>query len=343
VYGASEGLRTVVLEQEAVGGQAGTSSLIRNYLGFPRGISGQALATRAFQQSTMFGADIIFMNRAVGLSGDGPYHVVASSDGGQVVARTVVIATGARYCRLGIPEVEALIGRGVFYGAGRSEAQAMRDRRVVVVGAGNSAGQAALHLAQYAAQVLLLVRGEALGQSMSEYLIQEIADKPNITIRFRTQVRGAHGTASLEELEVADGLSGRVTTERADALFILIGAEPHTRWLPEAIERDDRGYILTGRDLSLDCGCEGHLPGPWPLERQPYLLETSVPGVFAAGDVRHLSMKRVASAVGEGSTVIALIHQYLQDGPQPERTGSDSAMQACERHRTPLGRTTARD
>src|SRR5947209_13515728 len=193
VYGASEGLRTVVLEKEAVGGQAGTSSMIRNYLGFPRGISGAALALRAFQQSTMFGADIVFMNSAVGVSVGGPNHIVHGSDGGQVTARTAVIATGVRYCRLGIPDVEALSGAGVFYGAGGSEAQGMRDRRVFVVGAGNSAGQAVIHLARYASQVTMLVRGDSLGNSMSEYLVQEIADKPNIDVRFQSQVVGARG------------------------------------------------------------------------------------------------------------------------------------------------------
>ena len=339
VYGASEGLRTVVLEREAVGGQAGTSSMIRNYLGFPRGISGGTLALRAFQQSTMFGADVVFMNSGVGLSAGWPHHVVLSSDGSHVTARTVVIATGARYRRLGVPEVEALAGAGVFYGAGGSEAQGMRDRRVFVTGAGNSAGQAALHLAKYASQVTMVVRGDALGKSMSDYLIREIADKPNIEVRLETQIIGANGTSLLEGLEIEDRSTGRVQTERADGLFILIGAEPYSEWLPDAIERDERGYILTGRDLSLDCGCEGDLPGTWPLERQPYLLESSVPGVFAAGDVRHLSMKRVASAVGEGSTAIALIHQYLREREQPQHTERRRVMQCCERHQLMAERT----
>src|SRR5947209_1361686 len=264
VYGASEGLRTVVLEKEAVGGQAGTSSMIRNYLGFPRGISGAALALRAFQQSTMFGA-------------------------------------------------------------------------------GNSAGQAVIHLARYASQVTMLVRGDSLGNSMSEYLIQEIADKPNIDVRFQSQVVGARGGSSLAALQIQDSGTGEIRTEPADALFILIGAEPRTDWLPEEIERDERGYILTGHDLALDCGCEGHLPGIWPLEREPYLLETSVPGVFAAGDVRYRSMKRVASAVGEGSTAISLIHQHLAAGFEAENASRRGPAHVCERHRLISGRRHSHD
>jgi thioredoxin reductase (NADPH) len=309
VYGASEGLRTVVLEAEAVGGQAGTSSMIRNYLGFPRGVNGRALATRAFQQSTMFGADIIFSNRAIGLAPGGARHVLFSSDGSQVTARTVVIATGATYRRLDVPEVEALIGAGVFYGAGGSEAQAMRDRRVFVVGAGNSAGQAAIHLAKYASKVVMLVRGESLRTSMSEYLVQEIADKPNIEVRLRTQVVGASGESYLEAIRLMDLATGQSLTEPANGLFLLIGAEPHTAWLPPSIERDENGYVLTGRDLH----CRDRFEPETTGRRAPYLLETSVPGIFAAGDVRYLSMKRVASAVGEGSTAISLIHEYLRE------------------------------
>jgi thioredoxin reductase (NADPH) len=331
-----------VLEAEAVGGQAGTSSMIRNYLGFPRGISGQALATRAFQQSTMFGADIIFMNLAVGLSTDGPNHVIYSSDGSQITARTVVISTGVRYRRLDIPAVETLIGAGVFYGAGGSEAQGMRNRRVFVVGAGNSAGQAAIHLAKYASQVTMLVRGDSLGKSMSSYLIQEIADKPNIDVRFRTEVTGARGMSYLEALELRHAATGKSDMEPADGLFVLIGAEPPTDWLPDRIERDEKGYILTGRDLRLDCGCEGNLPDIWPLQRDPYLLETSVPGVFATGDVRYGSMKRVASAVGEGATAISLIHQYLGAGSQPEQASHGPA-HVCQRHQLTSARRSSHD
>jgi thioredoxin reductase (NADPH) len=207
--------------------------------------------------------------------------------------------------------VEALMGAGVFYGAGGSEAQAMRDRRVFVVGAGNSAGQAAIHLAKCAAQVTVLVRGESLQKSMSDYLIQEIAEKSNIAVRFRTQITGARGTAYLEELELENRVTGQVTTEQAEALFILIGAEPHTDWLPESIERDEKGYILTGRDLSLDCGCEGNLPGTWPLERQPYLLETSVPGVFAAGDVKDKIFRQAVTAAGMGCMAALEAEKFL--------------------------------
>lgn len=342
VYGASEGLRTAVLEREAVGGQAGTSSMIRNYLGFARGISGRSLALAAFQQTTTFGADIILMNSAVNLSRSGSHHIVEASDGSRITARTVVIAAGVTYRRLDAPGIEALIGAGVYYGAGGSEAQGMRGRRVFVVGAGNSAGQAAIHLGKYAHEVVMLVRGDSLGKSMSDYLIQEIADKPNIEVRLQTQVTGARGSSSLEELEIRNGANGETLTERADGLFILIGAEPHTDWLPKAIEEDAKGYILTGRDLSLDCGCGRNHHSNWPLEREPYLLETSLPGIFATGDVRSGSMKRVASAVGEGSTAISLIHQYLS-GSERQHAALNEPVHIHERHAVRTGRRESHD
>jgi thioredoxin reductase (NADPH) len=300
----------VVLEHEAVGGQAGTSSKIRNYLGFPRGISGHDLATRAFQQSLLFGAHIIFMNSATGLRVEGEKRIVTCADGSEIESRAVIIATGVSYRRLQAPGVDDLTGMGIYYGAAVSEAPAMEGRPVSVAGAGNSAGQAAIFLAKYASQVTILVRGDSLAKSMSDYLVQEIAGTPNIDVRLNTQVVGAHGTGRLETLDLANSAAGTVETVQAAALFVLIGAEPHTNWLPESIARDERGFILTGRDLLHD----GQMPKGWPLARPPYLLETSVPGVFAAGDVRHRSMKRVASAVGEGSTAISLVHEYLQEG-----------------------------
>jgi thioredoxin reductase (NADPH) len=305
-YGASEGLRTVLLEPEALGGQAGTSSLIRNYLGFPRGVSGRNLAQWASQQATLFGAGFVYA-RAVGLRRAGQDHVVTLADGGEAAGRTVVVATGAAYRRLEAPGVDELLGAGVFYGAAVSEAPAMTGSQVFVVGAGNSAGQAALHLARYADRVTILARGDALGRTMSDYLVKEIQTNDTIAVRLGTQVVGAGGTGRLEHLTLQDLRTGSAETVPAAALFILIGAQPHTEWLAGTLDRDERGFLLTGRDLLHG----GQLPPGWPLDRPPLLLETSVPGVFAAGDVRHGSVKRVASAVGEGSIAIQLVHEHL--------------------------------
>jgi thioredoxin reductase (NADPH) len=283
VYGASEGLSTIVLEPEAMGGQAGTSSLIRNYLGFPSGVSGGDLAVRAYVQARSFGAEYVYGSPARGLRPEGPELVVTLADGSEVRSRVVVVATG--------------------------EARAMKGRHVFVVGGANSAGQAALHLARYAAQVTMLVRGRSLADSMSDYLIREIESAPNITVRRRVAVTGGAGQGRLERLTLTGTESGAAETVAAGALFVLIGAEPHTQWLPGAVRRDPSGFVLTGTDLLQD----GRVPEPWPLPRQPMLLESSLPGVFAAGDVRHGSVKRVASAVGEGSIVIHLIHSYLHD------------------------------
>jgi thioredoxin reductase (NADPH) len=309
VYGASEGLSTVVLEPEAMGGQAGTSSLIRNYLGFPSGVSGGDLAVRAYIQARSFGAEYVYGSLARGLRPEGPELVVTLTDGSEVRSRVVVVATGMAYRRLGVPALDGLTGSGVFYGAAASEARAMKDRHVFVVGGANSAGQAALHLARYAAQVTMLVRGRSLVDSMSEYLIREIESAPNITVRRGIAVTGGAGQGRLEHLTLTDTASGAAETVAAGALFVLIGAEPRTQWLPSAVRRDPSGFVLTGTDLLRD----GRVPEPWPLPRQPMLLESSLPGVFAAGDVRHGSVKRVASAVGEGSIVIHLIHSYLHD------------------------------
>jgi thioredoxin reductase (NADPH) len=306
VYAASEGLDTLVVEPQVAGGQAGTSAMIRNYLGFPRGIGGGDLANRALEQAWLFGANLVLAQRATGLRTDGSRRLVRLSDGNQVAAEAVVVASGVSWRRLGVPELEALVGAGVFYGAAGAEARAMEGQEVFVVGAGNSAGQAALHLAEHAASVTLLVRGPDLAKSMSEYLIQEIEQAPNVAVRLRTQVVGGLGGRRLEGLVLRHRDSETIQEVPAAALFVMIGGEPRTEWLA-GVERDDRGYVLTGHDL---LGPDGTV-ADWPLARPPLLLETSIPGVFAAGDVRHRSVKRVASAVGEGAVAVQLVHQYL--------------------------------
>jgi thioredoxin reductase (NADPH) len=310
VYAASEGLRTALLEREAFGGQAGTSSRIRNYLGFPDGVSGTELAQRAYQQAWVFGTHLVYGNPATSLANDRDLLVVGLQDGSQAQARSVVIATGVSYRRLGIAELEALAGTGVFYGAGTIEAQAVAGKPAFVVGGGNSAGQAALHLSKYAQQVTILVRSQSLAASMSDYLIRQIEAAPNVDVRYRCEVAGGGGSGHLEQLLLRDRDTGQTEPMPAAGLFILIGAQPFTGWLPEAIKRDPWGFILTGPDTGQD----------WPLQRPPFLLETTTPGVFAVGDVRHGSMKRVAAAVGDGSTAIRLIHDYLALAP-PVRAG----------------------
>jgi len=309
VYAASEGLDTLVLEPVMPGGQAGTSSLIRNYLGFHRGISGDDLTNRAVEQAWLFGARIVLSQHATHIGTRGENKVVRVTDGTEVSAPTIVIATGVTWRRLGIPSVESLIGAGVFYGAASSEARAMTGLDVCVVGAGNSAGQAALHLARYAASVTMLVRGPDLRSTMSDYLVTEIDNAPNIAVRLRTEIVDGGGDGHLETLTVRDRATKTVQTLPASAVFLLIGAEPGTEWLAGMIERDDRGYLLTGRDLMSD----SESAKASPLARPPLLLETSLPGVFAAGDVRAGSTKRVASAVGEGAIAVRLIHELLND------------------------------
>jgi thioredoxin reductase (NADPH) len=309
VYGASEGLRTLVLEGEAIGGQASSSHLIRNYLGFARGISGAELARQAYEQAWLFGATFHFMHQATTLGRRGWELVVTLADGTEVTGRTVVLATGVAYRRLGVASLEALSGAGVFYGAPVGGARTLAGLDVYVVGAGNAAGEAALHLARNDARVTLLVRGASFVASMADYLVGEIAAAENIAIRLNTQVVGGGGDGHLDHLVLKDTEDGRSETVPAAALYILIGATPHTTWLPEAIARDATGYLLTGRDLLVG----GQLPRGWPLTRPPLPLETSLPGVFAAGDVRYRAVKRVASAVGQGAIAVQSVHDYLAD------------------------------
>jgi thioredoxin reductase (NADPH) len=306
VYAAAEGLRAIVVEGEAIGGQAGTSARIRNYLGFSRGISGAELAQRAYQQAWVFGAEFLLMQQVIGLRTEEPGHVLTVGDGSEVTGRAVVLATGVEYRRLGVPEIEALVGAGVFYGSSVGEAQACAGAHVYVVGGGNSAGQAALHLAKHAAHVSILVRANSLAPSMSQYLRDEIAAAANVDVQFATEVAGGGGHGHLDHLILRDVRSGEEREVAAAGLFLLIGARPHTDWLPPTIARDLAGYVCTGSQL-----VRGSEPGQWPEERAPYAHETSLPGVFAVGDVRSRSVKRVASAVGEGSVVIQQVGEYV--------------------------------
>ena len=309
VYASSEGLRTVVVEAGPVGGQAATSSLIRNYPGFPQGVSGSNLTAQAFQQAWSFGTTFLFLREATSLSAHDGHYRLGLSDGNVLSARTVVIATGAAYTDLGVPELEELHGRGVFYGAAVSEAPAMRGRKVFVVGAGNSAGQAAIHLAKWADQVTILVRGQSLAQSMSDYLIRTIGATPNIDITYGIQVAGGAGTDRLESLVLEDRASGQRQQVEADGLFVLIGSRPRTEWLAGTLMRDQWGFILTGPDVVAEVATR------WPLLRPPTQHEASLPGVFAAGDVRRGSVKRVGSAVGEGAVTIPQVHACLEAHP----------------------------
>jgi thioredoxin reductase (NADPH) len=299
VYAASEGFATLVVDEGGIGGQATSSSLIRNYLGFPHGVSGRRLAQQAHEQAWLFGAKFAFMQRVTDLRREDDRLVVSLIDSGRVRARAVLLATGATYRRLGIPALEELNGAGVFYGGPASEAPAMAGRAVYVLGGANSAGQAALYLSRYARRVTIVARSHSLEAGMSRYLAREIQTTPGIFVRLATEIIGGGGGGHLEHLVLRDRSNGTKETVEADGLFVMIGARPHTEWLPPGIARDERGFILTGPDL------DDHA---WPLDRPPFLLETSMPAVLAAGDVRHGSVKRVASAVGEGSVAIQLLH-----------------------------------
>ena len=307
VYGASEGLRTLVIDEGGIGGQATSSSLIRNYLGFPRGVSGGRLAEQAYEQAWVFQANFAFMHRARALRRAGDRLFVTLTNNRCVSGRAVILATGATYSRLGVPSLEALNGAGVFYGGPASEGQAMTGKEAYIVGGANSAGQAALHLARYARRVTLVVRAESLGAGMSHYLVQEVEATPNVEVRTSSEVVGGGGDGRLEHLVLRKGPFGEHETVPADGLFVLIGVRPHTDWLPGEVVRDERGFVLTGDDAASD--------GAWPLERRPSSLETTMPGIFAAGDVRRGSVKRVASAVGEGSIAIQLVHGLLASDP----------------------------
>ncbi|HET7358144.1 MAG TPA: FAD-dependent oxidoreductase [Nocardioidaceae bacterium] len=306
VYAASEGLRTVVVERDAPGGQAGQSASIENYLGFPRGLSGADLTHRAVSQAARFGAEMVLARDVIGFESRGPVHAVRLAGGGEVEARAVLVATGISYRRLAVAGLDPLVGRGIYYGATASEASQCAGDEVYVVGAANSAGQAALNFARHAKQVVMVVRAGSLEATMSRYLYERIESSPNIEVRLRTEVVAARGDGHLEALTLADRAAGTEEEVPAGWLFVFIGASPRTDWLGAGVTRDDKGFVVTGNDL---------LGFPhadrWPLTRAPFALETSVPGVFAAGDVRLDSMKRVASAVGEGAMSVYLVHRYL--------------------------------
>jgi thioredoxin reductase (NADPH) len=306
VYGASEGLHTVMVEREAPGGQAGMSSRIENYLGFPAGLSGGDLARRAVVQAQRFGVEILAAE-ASEVRTEGPYRIIKLADGSEFSCHALMIATGVQWRRLDAPGIDRLQGAGVYYGGGATEAISCEGEAVYVIGGANSAGQAAMNFAKHAEKVVILVRGSSLSSTMSQYLIDQIKETPKIQVWAHASVKEVHGDAHLEEISVLCSDTGKVERVPANAVFIFIGALPRTDWLAGMVERDDRGFLLTGPDLIVN----GERPKGWTLERDPYLLETNVPGIFAVGDVRHGSVKRVASGVGEGSVAVQFIHQYL--------------------------------
>jgi thioredoxin reductase (NADPH) len=306
VYGASEGLHTVMIEREAPGGQAGMSSRIENYLGFPTGLSGADLARRAVVQAQRFGVEIL-AQEVVGVRAEGPYRIIKMADGNEISCHALMIATGVQWRRLEAPGVDRLQGAGIYYGGGATEALSCKGEIVYVVGGANSAGQAAMNFAKYAERVIILVRGESLSSTMSQYLIDQVKETPNIQLWTHASVAEAHGETHLEEVSVLCTDTGKLERVPASAMFIFIGALPQTEWLAGIVERDERGFLLAGPDLMQD----GQRPKGWTPDRDPFLLETNVPGIFAVGDVRHGSIKRVASGVGEGSVAVQFIHQYL--------------------------------
>jgi thioredoxin reductase (NADPH) len=308
VYASSEGLRTVLVERLAMGGQAGQSSRIENYLGFPDGVSGAQLTDRARRQALKFGTEILTARKVVGLAPRGSSRVVRLDDGSEVGAHTVILATGVAYRRLDAPGLARFTGRGVFYGSAATQAASCRDQHVFIVGGANSAGQAAVYFSAFAKEVSMVVRADALERSMSHYLIEQIRERPNITLRLCCDIVDGEGESHLERLIVRDNTVAHLETVDTQLLFVFIGAEPRTDWLDGVVERDQRGFLRAGPDLVLD----GRRPRGWSLDRDPYHLETSVPGVFVAGDVRADSLKRVASAVGEGAMAVTLVHRYLE-------------------------------
>jgi thioredoxin reductase (NADPH) len=307
VYGASEGLHTVMVEREAPGGQAGMSSRIENYLGFPMGLSGGDLARRAVVQAQRFGVEILSPQEAVGVRTEGPYRIIKLADGSEISCHALMIASGVQWKRLEAPGLDRLQGAGVYYGGGTTEAISCRGETVFVVGGANSAGQAAMNFSRYASRVFILVRGDSLSSTMSQYLIDQIQRTPNIQLWAHASVAEVHGETHLEEVSVLCSDTNKIERVPGSAMFIFIGAQPRTEWLADTVERDERGFVLTGPDLLWGAD----RPKGWTLERDPFLLETSIPGIFAVGDVRHGSVKRVASGVGEGSVAVQFIHQYL--------------------------------
>jgi thioredoxin reductase (NADPH) len=308
VYGASEGLKTVLIEREAPGGQAGTSSFIENYLGFPHGLKGSELARRAVDQARKFEVEILTPQEVAEVRVEDPYRIIRLTDSTELSCHALIVATGVSYRKLDAPGVDRLTGAGVYYGASLTEAFSYKDEDVYIVGGANSAGQAAMFFSDYARRVVVVYRGDSLRKSMSEYLVKQVEGRENIEVRLNSSVVEAEGEDHLERIAIKNSTSGQKEIVPTQSLFILIGAAPHTDWLDGVVERDERGFILSGPDLSK----HGERPKGWKLDRDPYLLETSVPGIFVAGDVRHGSIKRCASAVGEGSIAVQFVHQYLK-------------------------------